>query len=662
MGNSTKLIRFIFSQSGNIPRWIIFCFDILICASAFVLSVALRHSFQLNDYRLFNVLKIIPYVIMVKSLFMIYYRLYAGIIRHTGIQDGIRVIYTTISGTAGLFIIDIIFRNFSPEHNAFIPTSILILDFILTTFLLGSFRVFVKLVYMRVSYSSGSDRTIYAIFGAGEKGLITKKKIDQQRSLNGKVIAFFDDNSRKTHKSLDGIDIYHFDNDFETISKKYKIDQLIIAATEISKSRKQEIIEKCLALNINVRTVPPVEKWINGELSFNQIKNVRIEDLIERDIIELDKEGIRDQVSGKVLMVTGAAGSIGSEILNQLIEFNPSKLIAVDSSEFKLYELENHLSENHKHAYFKFIQLAVADICNEARMRSLFEKHRPQIVYHAAAYKHVPLMEHNPSEAIRTNVGGTKNLADLAVEYGVEKFVMVSTDKAVNPTNVMGASKRIAEMYVQSLNNHLAEQKSRGTRFITTRFGNVLGSSGSVIPKFRKQIEEGGPITVTHPEITRFFMTIPEACSLVLEAGYMGKGGEIYVFDMGKSVKIIDLAKKMIKLSGLTLGKDIQIVYSGLRPGEKIYEELLNDEENTLPTHHPKILIGQIRSNSYEIIQSQIISLLGLYNDQNQHSIVSKMKEMVPEFLSKNSEYEQLDKKVKLSNVTVDKLLTDNRI
>jgi FlaA1/EpsC-like NDP-sugar epimerase len=291
-------------------------------------------------------------------------------------------------------------------------------------------------------------------------------------------------------------------------------------------------------------------------------------------------------------------------------------------------------------------------------MRSIFEKFRPEIVYHAAAYKHVPLMESNPSEAVKTNVGGTKNISDLSVEFGVEKFVMVSTDKAVNPTNVMGASKRIAEIYVQSLNNELLLNQKANTKFITTRFGNVLGSSGSVIPKFRKQINEGGPITVTHPEITRYFMTIPEACQLVLEAGFMGKGGEIFVFDMGKSVKIIDLAKKMVKLSGLTLGKDINIAYTGLRPGEKIYEELLNDEENTLPTHHPKIMIGKVRLYNFQDVQNSTNDLLGLYNKQNQMAIVAKMKEIVPEFQSKNSVYESLDKKVELSKTTVENLLS----
>jgi FlaA1/EpsC-like NDP-sugar epimerase len=477
--------------------------------------------------------------------------------------------------------------------------------------------------------------------------------------VNNKVAAFFDDNPKKIRKSIDGIEIFDFDNDFENIIKKYNIDTLILTPTNLSKNRKQEIIEKCLNSNVNIRTVPPVDKWINGELSFNQIKNVNIEDLIERDTIELDKQGISAQLDGKIVMVTGAAGSIGSEIVNQILNFRPKKIVAIDSSEIKLYDLEHELLDKHKNEFLRCTELILADIGNENRMRGIFEKFRPEIVYHAAAYKHVPLMESNPSEAIKTNVGGTKNIADISVEFDVEKFVMVSTDKAVNPTNVMGASKRIAEIYVQSLNNELLLNQKANTKFITTRFGNVLGSSGSVIPKFRKQINEGGPSTVTHPEITRYFMTIPEACQLVLEAGFMGKGGEIFVFDMGKSVKIIDLAKKMVKLSGLTLGKDINIAYTGLRPGEKIYEELLNDGENTLPTHHPKIMIGKVRLYNFQEVLRSTNDLLGLYNKQNQMAIVAKMKEIVPEFQSKNSVYESLDKKIELSKTTVENLLSN---
>ena len=459
------------------------------------------------------------------------------------------------------------------------------------------------------------------------------------------------------NKSLEGIRIFDFEKNLIELNSKYEIDNLIISGINLSKNRKQEIIDKCLNNNITVQSVPPVEKWINGELSFNQIKTVKIEDLIERDVIELDIDAIGQQLNGKVVMVTGAAGSIGSEIVNQLCKFKIKKIIAVDSSEESLYQLDSRISENLQNVNRKNIEIVVADITNLERMKGLFERFQPEMVYHAAAYKHVPLMENNPSEAIKTNVKGTMTIANLSVEFGVDKFVMVSTDKAVNPTNVMGASKRIAEIYVQSLSNSIKQNNTSKTKFITTRFGNVLGSSGSVIPRFRKQIEAGGPITVTHPEITRYFMTIPEACQLVLEAGYMGNGGEIYVFDMGKSVKIIDLAKKMIRLSGFTLGKDIQIVYTGLRPGEKIYEELLNDQENTVPTHHSKIMIGKVRNYDFNMVKNSIDELLELYNFQNQTAIVAKMKEIVPEFISKNSPFEHLDKKQELSDTTVEKLL-----
>jgi FlaA1/EpsC-like NDP-sugar epimerase len=349
-------------------------------------------------------------------------------------------------------------------------------------------------------------------------------------------------------------------------------------------------------------------------------------------------------------MVTGAGGSIGSEMVRQLLNFKPAKLLCVDCSEIKLYELDAEIRDIHPQAANTFAEIIIADVTNKSRMINVFNTFKPQIIYHAAAFKHVPLMEENPSEAVRVNVSGTRILADLSVEYGVERFVMVSTDKAVNPTNVMGASKRVAEIYVQSLSEEQKRLGKESTKFITTRFGNVLGSSGSVIPKFRKQIEEGGPITVTHPDITRYFMTIPEACQLVLEAGNMGKGGEIFIFDMGKSTRIVDLAKKMVKLSGLTLGKDIQIVYSGLRPGEKIFEELLNDQENSLPTHHEKIMIGKVRTYDFNNVSKQITELIELYNSQENMVIVGKMKEIVPEFLSKNSIFESLDNNVKLPN------------
>jgi FlaA1/EpsC-like NDP-sugar epimerase len=531
----------------------------------------------------------------------------------------LRIFYATGTAFLFLFIIDAVHNYFPSNQEHLFPLSILLLDFTFSTFFLGAFRAFVKLMYMRINSHSDSQKIPYAVYGAGNSGLTTKRKLEQESNEGIKVVAFFDDTDSQHTKILEGVSIFDGKLDLESVLQRKKITQLVIADPNISISKKQDIIERCLNLNVTVRTVPPVNKWINGELSFKQMKQVRIEDLIERDIIQLNKDAIGKQVNGKVVMVTGAGGSIGSEMVRQLLNFKPAKLLCVDCSEIKLYELDAEIRDIHPQAANTFAEIIIADVTNKSRMINVFNTFRPHIIYHAAAFKHVPLMEENPSEAVRVNVSGTRILADLSVEYNVERFVMVSTDKAVNPTNVMGASKRVAEIYVQSLSEEQKRLGKESTKFITTRFGNVLGSSGSVIPKFRKQIEEGGPITVTHPDITRYFMTIPEACQLVLEAGNMGNGGEIFIFDMGKSTRIVDLAKKMVKLSGLTLGKDIQIVYSGLRPGEKIFEELLNDQENSLPTHHEKIMIGKVRTYNFNDVSRNISELIELYNYARKH-------------------------------------------
>ena len=577
---------------------------------------------------------------------MLYFRIYAGIIRHTTLQDALRVFNTITISSVVISIFNFVFSKINTGGLYIIPSipiGIIIIDYVTCVFFMSAFRLAVKVMYMQISKPDSNNLIKIAIFGAGESGIITKKKIEQQRGSEIKVVSFFDDDPKKSRNHVDGITIYQTEKDFEYVINRYGITELIISVQNIPKSRKQAIIELCLAYNVKVRNVPPFEKWINGELSINQIKQVKIEDLIERDTIELNREGVASQIKGKSVLVTGAAGSIGSEIVKQLISYNPAKLLLLDNSEEGLYLLDSYIHEHHRLAYSTFVEVIVGDICDENRMNKLFAVHKPDFVFHAAAYKHVPLMEDNPSEAVKTNVGGTRNIANLSVNHGVEKFVMVSTDKAVNPTNVMGASKRIAEIYVQSLNNKLQKDGTAQTKFITTRFGNVLGSSGSVIPRFRKQIEEGGPVTVTHPDITRYFMTIPEACQLVLEAGYMGNGGEIYIFDMGNSTKIIDLAKKMIQLSGLKLGQDIQIVITGLRPGEKIEEELLADQENTIATHHPKIMIGQVRVYDFMIISDQIGKLMSILKNQNAFEIVTLMKEIVPEYISKNSIYESID-------------------
>ncbi len=655
----SSLLKTLFPHASTMPRWIIFLIDVTLCALSFVFATMLRFNFFASDYFTISLLFPLPLVLISRIVFIIQFRIYAGIIRHTTLEDAIRVLYTVFFSTALIIIGNAVITKFNPIHATFIPLSIIIIDGFLALLFMSAFRLSVKVLYIRITKPNDNIVTHYAIFGAGEAGMIAKKKLEQAgKALSTRrVAAFFDDDTRKEHNYVDGITIFNFDKDVENVIRKLNITELIISPQNISTHRKQQIIERCLELDINVRNVPPAERWINGELSFNQLKQVRIEDLIEREPIVLDRGAIAQQLFQKSILITGAAGSIGSEIAIQILKhFNPKTLILLDKSEVKLYELDDMLSQTFKTTYKNSIEIVIGDITNEARMRHIFERYAPSVVYHAAAYKHVPLMEDNPGEAIKVNVGGTKLIADLSVEYGVDKFVMVSTDKAVNPTNVMGASKRIAEIYVQSLNTNIHLKRSiHHTKFITTRFGNVLGSSGSVIPKFRKQIEEGGPITVTHPDITRFFMTIPEACQLVLEAGNMGNGGEIYIFDMGQSVKIIDLARKMIKLSGLKIGNDIQIVFTGLRPGEKLKEELLAAQESTLPTYHPKIMIAKVRVYDFDWCKTQIELLLSLYSMQKNEHIVAKMKEIVPEFISQNSVFEELDYKQRNNIESVNK-------
>jgi nucleoside-diphosphate-sugar epimerase len=509
------------------------------------------------------------------------------------------------------------------------------------------------------------DKQRVIIYGAGEAGIAAKRTLDHDNKVNMLLTAFIDDDERKTGKAIDGIKIYHT-REFLSLIKNDKIEDLIIASQNIHPDQKNKIVDFCLENNIKVLTLPPVRSWINGQLSSKQLQNIKIEDLLEREPIEIHNEIISEQLRGRRVLVTGAAGSIGSEIVRQIAHFGPQMIILNDQSETPLHELHLELQENNIQNNFHCF---IGDVRDQYRMELLFQTFKPHYVYHAAAYKHVPLMEHNPGEAVRTNVMGTKTLADLSIKHGVHKFVMISTDKAVNPTNVMGASKRIAEIYVQSLFHslkykeptiytnglsHLNEGRSNvNTLFITTRFGNVLGSNGSVIPRFKAQIKKGGPITVTHPDITRYFMTIPEACRLVLEAGSMGEGGEIFIFDMGKSVKIIDLANKMIRLSGLIPHQDIAIEFSGLRPGEKLYEELLNDLENTMPTHHEKIMVAQVREYHFQSINKHISELIKLSCEYKDRQVVVKMKEIVPEFKSNNSVYEELDNPVEILNKSI---------
>jgi FlaA1/EpsC-like NDP-sugar epimerase len=607
--------------------------DLSICLFSLILAYLLRFNFAAipsSEIKTFPT--VFSFVISLRAVSFSIARIYRQIVRYVSSHDAQRIFITTLLGSV-FFALANLFSYYFLTHTYILPYSILIIEFMASTFLMISLRLAYKSIYMELKNPKRLKNSII-IFGAGEAGMITKRTLDRDEGLKYKVVAFIDDDVKKQGNILEGITIYSYEK-LHQLLKQNEVAHLIISSQHISPKRKEEIVELCLHHNTKILNVPPVSNWINGELSFKQIKKIKIEELLERNTIPFDIENSKRHFYDKVILVTGAAGSIGSELVRQISQFNPKKIILIDSAESPLYEIELELKSIF---HLRSFEVVVADIRNEARMNSVFQEYRPQIVFHSAAYKHVPMMESHPVEAVKTNVAGTKIVADLSVNHSVEKFVMISTDKAVNPTNVMGASKRIAEIYVQALT------KTSSTQFITTRFGNVMGSNGSAIQLFHHQIQKGGPITITHPEITRYFMTIPEACQLVLEAGAMGKGGEIFLFDMGQSVKIVDLAKKMVQLAGLTLGKDMQIIYTGLRPGEKLYEELLATKENSLPTHHPQIMIANVRVIEEEETHQLIAQLIQSTQGENRLATVALMKKIVPEFISNNSTYESLDK------------------
>ncbi|WP_276348737.1 nucleoside-diphosphate sugar epimerase/dehydratase [Daejeonella sp. JGW-45] len=641
-----------FNLINIVPRWIIFCLDLLVCIFSLCFAYFLKFNFNIAEIDMNELSRNILIFTVLNSFVFLSIKTYAGIIRYTSAQDSFRILFSIIISNGLFFLVNLFLVSFNKD--TYISNVILIINGLTGFLLLITYRVMVKYFFMYVK-NFRMDKRKVIIYGAGEAGIAAKRTLDHDNKVNMLLAAFIDDDERKAGKAIDGIKIFHT-REFSSLLKQEKIDNLIIATQNVPPELKNRIVDICLENNIKVLTLPPVRYWINGQPTAKQLQNIKIEDLLEREPIEIHNDIIGDQLKGKRVLVTGAAGSIGSEIVRQIALFSPQMIILNDQSETPLHELQLELQENNLNNNFHSF---IGDVRDNRRMELLFQTFKPHYVYHAAAYKHVPLMEHNPGEAVRTNVMGTKVVADLAVKYGVHKFVMISTDKAVNPTNVMGASKRIAEIYVQSLFNsfkyneptiytnglsHLNEDPSKAkTSFITTRFGNVLGSNGSVIPRFQAQIQKGGPITVTHPDITRYFMTIPEACRLVLEAGSMGEGGEIFIFDMGKSVKIVELAKKMIRLSGLVPNQDVVIEYSGLRPGEKLYEELLNDNENTKPTHHEKIMVAQVREYNFHTISKHIKELIQLSCEYKDRQVVIKMKEIVPEFKSNNSIYEELD-------------------
>jgi FlaA1/EpsC-like NDP-sugar epimerase len=625
-----------------LPRWIIASLDCLILLQAAFFGYLVRFNFELDiveENRIFSG----GFTFMVSGgLVMLFTRSYEGIVRHTGFRDGSIIFKTILINFLLLMVINFISLTFF-SFTYLIPTSVLIIASLSSLFLLVFYRLLVKesFVYIKNGISN-KNLKVGVIFGAGEAGIIAQDVIKRDNKLDFHTLAFLDDDPKKEGKYIDGKKIFRGLEALPRLASENGVTELIIAVRDLSSQRRREIIDECLRVNVHVRIIPPINQWIEGGLNPGAIREVKIEDLLGREQISLVNPKIQETLSGKVVMVTGAAGSIGSELCRQIIHYRPKLLILLDQAESPLYDIEQDLKDLDFFSSFKII---LSDVRDRRKMKTIFRTFNPQVVFHAAAYKHVPMMENYPEESIRCNILGTKLVADLSVLFNVEKFVLVSTDKAVNPTNVMGATKRAAEMYVQSLNEFLdINHRNPHTKFITTRFGNVLGSNGSVIPLFRNQILKGGPITVTHPDITRYFMTIPEACHLVLEAGVMGDGGEIYVFDMGSPIKIIDLAKKMIQLSGKKFGEDIKIVFSGLRDGEKLFEELLNDSETVKITHHPKIKIAQVPHSSYLKIEGQIDLFYEMIEKGTENDLVSHLKNIVPEFISNSSRFEVLDR------------------
>jgi len=616
------------------PRWLVLIIDTYIIINTFILAYLVRFNFNFN----FNISKLVyqvPCVIVAALISFYLVGSYKGIIRHTGIRDAKKVSLASLLMITFLGGFVFINRTLDVFDNFTIPLSILIIHFLLNVLVLIASRFLFKEIY-RLVFSKLKYEARVLIYGAGESGLITHNVLKQDKTTKIKVIGFVDNNKNKIGKEINGLPVYNSEIINEKFIDKKNIDEIIISIQRIKSPQLMRIVEKLSDLPVKVKIVPPVEDWINNDLNANQIKKIKIEDLLGRAQIDLNNPILEKEFNNKIVLITGAAGSIGSEITRQIEHFNYKQLILVDQAESDLYNLQQYFWNKGINEFTAI----VGDVRNKNRMEALFEEYHPNIVLHAAAYKHVPFMEEYPNEAIGVNVKGTKIIADLCIAYRTEKFVMISTDKAVNPTNVMGATKRIAEMYINSLN------KLQITKFITTRFGNVLGSNGSVIPLFQSQIENGGPITLTDKEITRYFMTIPEACKLVLEASTMGKGGEIYVFDMGVSIKIMDLAINMIHLSGLKYPEDIDIKIIGLRPGEKIKEELLANDENTIPTHHSKIMIAKTRRLDTKFIQHKIEDLCNINSDLNAKKSVEKMKKIVPEFISNHSKYEELDKEI----------------
>lgn len=619
-----------------LPIWMILAMDVVMIGLSLLLAYALRYDFSSRVLDSATMWRTMWLTMVVSLVFFKMFRTYSSVLRLSSFVDIARIFVALFVSYTAVALACMVAPLVTDIRLA--PVNVILMAFIINFALMASSRVIVKMMFETIK-AGGSSQTNIFIYGAKEAGVNIAKSLRVSMRERYRLRGFIADEPDLYDKLIMGVRVFPNDENLFDILAQKGVKTIIVSPAKRNELKKEENLDRFLKHNIKLLTAPPLSEWNQRGLESGDIKEIQIEDLLQRDPIQIDIRKVASHLEGKRVMITGAAGSIGSEIMRQVATFNPYKLILVDQAETPLHDIRLELMDKWRNLDAETI---VADIANQTRMEAIFKEFRPQYIFHAAAYKHVPMMEDNVSESIQTNVAGTRILADLAVKYKAEKFVMISTDKAVNPTNVMGCSKRICEIYVQSLAKKLQKEGGHVTQFITTRFGNVLGSNGSVIPRFKEQIRRGGPVTVTHPDIIRYFMTIPEACRLVLEAGSMGNGGEIYIFDMGKPVKIVDLAKRMISLSGRT---DVKIEFTGLRHGEKLYEELLNVKELTKPTYHEKIMIATVREYDYDEVKDRIQHLIDVSYSYDQMKIVAAMKDLVPEFISKNSCFEALDKK-----------------
>jgi len=619
-----------------LPIWTVLLIDVLIIVVSSLLAYALRYDFRSLFSESSSIDVTIVCTVAVNLIFFRAFRTYSNVLRFSSFVDIMRIFVALTVSYVLLLIASIVVKSFTNINVA--PITVLFMSYIISFAMMACSRIVVKIFFEALNFDGSRSANVF-IYGAKEAGVNIAKALRVSLRNHYRLRGFIADEPELINKVMMGVKVFPNDDTLIENLDDRDVHTIIISPAKMEALKHSDMADRLLAHNIKLMTAPPLSEWNNQFLDRTQLKEIQIEDLLQRNPIEIDIHKVASHLEGKRVVITGAAGSIGSEIMRQVASFNPYKLILVDQAETPLHDIRLELQDRWRDIDAETI---IADISNVTRMEEIFRRYKPQYIFHAAAYKHVPMMEDNVSESIQVNVYGTRTVADLAVKYGAEKFVMISTDKAVNPTNVMGCSKRICEIYVQSLAKKLLAEGGHVTQFITTRFGNVLGSNGSVIPRFRDQIQRGGPVTVTHPEIIRYFMTIPEACRLVLEAGSMGNGGEIYIFDMGKPVRIVDLAKRMISLSGRT---DVKIEFTGLRHGEKLYEELLNVKELTKPTYHEKIMIATVREYDYDEVNERIQKLIDVSYTYDQMKIVAAMKDIVPEFVSKNSCFEVLDKK-----------------